>query len=114
MGVSIYYNVARKTPLTTEEQHAINEIVERYNEEFEYKEEGEQLTFYDEPFNEKNILEGSTGLPHDDSVLSAIFHWCDCLSEIRREVLLDAEWSVSMDDIDLEWDDEQGWHFGEE
>lgn len=37
--------------------------------------------------------------------------WVGCLNRIRREVLPDARWSVSIDDRTLLWSDKSGWHY---
>jgi hypothetical protein len=35
-------------------------------------------------------------------------YWAKCLTEIRN-IVKDAEWSVQMDETELEWDEKEGW-----
>ena len=53
-----------------------------------------------------------TKLPFSDDyeiVLETLFHWLQCLTDIRRAIA-DGAWRVHLEDTDATWDDEAGWH----
>ena len=114
MGISLYYNVKRANALTVSEQKQIHELADRYNDEFEFKGESDQLTFYPNP-PEDHILAGSLqiGYGNEENILPVIFYWLEGLSDMRNQVLHEAEWSVSLDDIEFVWDNVSGWQFEE-
>lgn len=117
MGVDIYYKASRSTPLTPEEQKAIDAIVEKYSVAKEIEQfhqtgvgwRGEDFCYYPPPFDREDVIfEGATGLPLESvkSSVTAAKRWCSALTEIRRAVP-GAEWSVHIDDADIPWDEEQ-------
>ncbi len=112
MGVSVYYTCERTNSLSHEEQQQVNAIINQYNDNFELKEIGETFCVYERVDSEPTIIfEGSTKLPFSDDfedMLTALFHWLSCLTEIRR-VIPEGEWRVHLDDIDAIWDEEDGW-----
>jgi hypothetical protein len=115
MGISVYYDAKRNYPLTDEENNNIKKIVEKYNNEKNKNfRKGEDFYIYEYDKKEpEKIFSGSTGLAMSfiNPMITAkcCIYWAKCLTEIRS-IVKDAEWSVSMDDTDLEWDEEKGWH----
>ncbi|GKU78143.1 hypothetical protein [Paenibacillus sp. L3-i20] len=116
MGVSLYYKAERPTPLTKEEEQAIQQVINNYQRSFGFKEEGEDFCVY-EPDNSEpmTIFVGATGLPMGDleDMHDACLHWAACLTEVRH-ILNDCEWSVHLDDHDLLWCEETGWYLSDE
>lgn len=117
MGISIYYQASRSQPLSAEEDAAVREIIERHSVDgrrVRFCEAGvgsywEDFCLYDPPFvGPATILQGATRLP--DETLEVFWegtqHWCHVLAEIRRAVP-GADWSVHIDDRELEWDEER-------
>lgn len=113
MGVSIYYTWKRQTPLSQQEQTKLDSIIQEYNESFPFKEIAEDFCIYDpDPKQPEIIITGSTKLPLSDDLedtLGALAHWIACLTDIRKGLTEGGEWSVNLDDTDIEWDDEEGW-----
>jgi hypothetical protein len=111
MGVSIYYLAKRSTPLTKDETKRIEDIIGEYNKGKSFK-KGEDFYIYD--YDEKapeEIFYGATGLPLSSNAMltvEACLYWAECLTKIRH-VINNAEWSVNMDDTELEWDEKDGW-----
>ncbi len=117
MGVSIYYDASRPTPLTPEEQKAIDAIVEKYSVTKEIEQfletgvgwRGESFDIDPPQFRKPGVIfQGSTGLPLEtiEESVTAAKRWCSALTEIRRAVP-GAEWSVHIEDTDIPWDEEQ-------
>lgn len=117
MGVDIYYKASRSTPLTPEEQKAIDAIVEKYSVAKEIEQfhqtgvgwRGEGFDIYPPQFRKPGVIfQGATGLPLEDmeEYITAVKRWCSALTEIRRAVS-DAEWWVTIEDGDVPWDEEQ-------
>lgn len=113
MGVSIYYEVRRKEPLSSEEWEAIRDIQQKYSVDDEIRQGGglnwESFTFYNdleghEPSAAEVVLEGSTKLPsnREDAVLVGLRRWCAALTEIRRAVE-GGEWRVTVEDHEILW-----------
>jgi hypothetical protein len=115
MGISIYYDAERNYPLTDEENADIEEIVEKYNNEKDKKfRNGEDFYIYEYDTEEpETIFSGATKLAMSsiNPMITAkcCIYWVKCLTEIRS-VIEDAEWYAGMDDTELEWDEEYGWH----
>jgi hypothetical protein len=121
MSVGLYYKACRLSPLSSSEEKALSELMSSYSKEKEiekYIQEQRGLNWEDfsayelDPESPEVIFSGSTNLP-DNSTFApykGARHWVDCLNRIKREVLPDAEWSVSIDDNDLIWDEKFGWH----
>ncbi|KDN87825.1 hypothetical protein KCH_04720 [Kitasatospora cheerisanensis KCTC 2395] len=76
---------------------------------FPYRDE-ESLYLYDGDGTEPGeVLAGSTKLPFAvERVLPVIAHVLGSVSELRRAVP-DAEWRVHLDDLDVPWDEEEGY-----
>ncbi len=114
MGVSIYYDATRNTRLTNDEQQKINEVIEKYQTSFPYKDDGEDFDVYDLDDDEpEKIFSGATKLPNDieKSILSAI-HWANCLTEIRN-IIPNCQWDFALDDYQIPWSDDKGYYFPE-
>jgi hypothetical protein len=112
MGVSIYYTAKRSNPLTKDETKDIEGIIKEYDKGKPVK-KGEDFYVYDYDKEEPEVIfNGATGLPlsFSDGMLTveACLYWAECLTKIRH-IVKDAEWSVNMDDTELEWDEKDGW-----
>ena len=111
MGVSIYYLARRSYPLTKKEIENIEGIIKEYDKGKPFK-KGADFYVYD--YNKKKpeeIFYGATGLPlSSDAMITveACLYWAECLTKIRH-IIKDAEWSVNMDDTELEWNEKDGW-----
>ncbi len=104
MGMSLYYTATRATPLTEAERSAILGAVAAHPAP---RAQWEDFCLYNPPFDAPDtILEGATGLPMRSAptLRDALQHWCALLTALRR-LVPDAEWSVSMDDHPIPWDD---------
>ena len=108
MGISIYYQARRERPLTVQERTAIDEVV-RLNEAVGGP-HWESFCIYphDEDTELGVIFEGATKLPSttEDEFWEEIQHRCRVLTLIRR-VLIDAKWSVHIDDHNAFWDEKR-------
>ncbi|NED11112.1 hypothetical protein [Streptomyces sp. SID9124] len=109
MSVSLYYTARRATPLSGPESAAVTRVVAARRTSFPYEDE-ESLYVYDPRAAEPGtVLDGSTKMPFDPGrVLPVIAHVLDSVTELRR-ALPDAEWHVHMDDLDIEWDEAEGY-----
>ncbi len=111
MGVSIYYDATRNTRLTDAEQRKINEVIEKYQTSFPYKDDGENFYVYGFDSDEPDaIFSGATKLPNDieKSILAAI-HWAKCLTDIRN-IIPNCEWYFALDDYQIPWRDDEGYY----
>lgn len=111
MSISIYYSAQRENELCKEEYKTVNSIIEEYNKSYPYRGQ-ENFGFYDfEKLEDYIIFSGSIKLPLtnqvEDTYIGAL-HWASCLTEIRK-VISDAQWDVSIDDVDLSWSETNGW-----
>ncbi|MDE6364913.1 MAG: hypothetical protein K2O40_04100 [Lachnospiraceae bacterium] len=114
MGVSLYYTANRSTPATPQEQRLCDEIAQRYDEQYPYGDLYEGFCIYDwescqdDQEDVNVILQGATKLPIDDLELfqDVLGWWLDCLAELKG-VLPDAQWDVSLDDVNFEWSEEK-------
>ncbi|MEU1433666.1 hypothetical protein ABZ438_06170 [Streptomyces sp. NPDC005786] len=109
MSVSLYYSAHRATPPTEAESSAVERVVAAHMASFPYEDE-ESLYLYDRTAAEpEKIVAGSTKMPFDPGrLMPVIAHVLDSVSELRR-ALPDARWRVHMDDLDVEWDEEEGY-----
>lgn len=109
MSVSLYYSAQRATPLTEAESASVERVVAAHMASFPYEEE-ESLYLYQTPGSEpEEILAGSTKMPFDPGrLLPVIAHVLDSVTELRR-ALPGAEWRVHMDDLDVPWDEAEGY-----
>ncbi|WP_051701672.1 MULTISPECIES: hypothetical protein [Mycetocola] len=106
MGISLYYSASRAHPITAVENAVIEEIVLRQNAAFPF--DYEDIDF--EPDTPPNLFSGSTKLPLDtpETTTEALAHWLRAFSELRR-ALPEADWELAMDDLDIPWNDIDGY-----
>ncbi|MEU9095548.1 hypothetical protein ACIOEW_10265 [Streptomyces sp. NPDC087901] len=109
MSVSLYYNAHRATPLTEAESASVERVVAAHMASFPYADE-ESLYVYDPRSSEpQEIVAGSTKMPFDPGrLMPVIAHVLDSVTELRR-ALPDAQWRVHMDDLDVPWDEAEGY-----
>jgi len=108
MSVSLYYTASRATPLTDVEQTAIAQVLDTYNTSAPFEEQ-EGLCLYDR-IDDGDVLQGSTKLPGDEElVVPSLVHWLAAVTELRSAVP-DADWTFTLDDHEIEWDDHTGYH----
>ncbi|TDC63541.1 hypothetical protein E1200_22075 [Actinomadura sp. GC306] len=113
MSVSLYYSAIRPTPLTDGETAAVDRIVAAHMESFPYEYE-ETLYLYENGAGEPDeIVAGSTKMPTDfDRVVPVLDHVLSSLTQMRRS-LPGAEWRVHLDDLDIPWDETDGYFLPE-
>jgi hypothetical protein len=109
MSVSLYYQARRRTPLTQAEAAEVERIAAAHRRSFPYEYE-ESLSFWGEGGREPDeLLAGSTKMPSDmGRVIPVIARVLDSLTELRR-ALTGAEWRVHLDDLDVPWDEDEGY-----
>lgn len=114
MSVSLYYTATRKQPITQQEQTRCNEIADHYDKQYPYGELYEGFCIYNLQKDNSGtpddvILDGSTKLPpnvDEELFMNILQYWLSCLEEIV-DVLTDAQWHVHLDDLDLQWSEEE-------
>ncbi|MFC9946209.1 hypothetical protein [Streptomyces pratensis] len=111
MSVSLYCCASRATPLTDAETAAVERVVAAHMASFPYEDQ-ESLCLYDrDDSRPEEIIAGSTKLPFDPGrVLPVLDHVLGAVSQLRR-ALPGAEWHVHMDDLDVPWDETEGYAF---
>ena len=109
MSVSLYYSARRTTPLTEAESASVERVVAAHMASFPYDDE-ESLYLYNGPAaGQDEVIVGSTKMPSDPGrLLPVIAHVLDSVTELRRAVP-GAEWRVHMDDLDVPWDESEGY-----
>ncbi|MFJ4883972.1 hypothetical protein [Streptomyces sp. NPDC088731] len=123
MSVSVYYSARRAQPLTGTESTTVEHVLTTRAQSFPYADE-EGLYLYDgdedagggtdegEGTGENGnaeILAGSTKLPSDpDRWIPATAHVLGSVTALRRAVG-GAQWHVHLDDVDVPWDEEEGY-----
>ncbi|MFI6423388.1 hypothetical protein ACIBG6_39190 [Streptomyces sp. NPDC050842] len=109
MSVSLYYSAHRTTPLTEAESASVARVVAAHTASFPYDDE-ESLYLYDgHTAGPHEIVAGSTKMPPDPGrLMPVIAHVLDSVTELRR-AMPDAEWRVHMDDLDVPWDEAEGY-----
>ncbi|WP_329196059.1 hypothetical protein [Streptomyces sp. NBC_01435] len=110
MSVSIYYSARRTTPLTAAESATVERIVAARAETFPYDDEEGPYLYGPGDDGDDGILAGSTKLPGGDPGrwLPVTAHVLDSVTELRRAVG-GAQWHVHMDDLDVPWDETEGY-----
>ncbi|MFJ9055355.1 MULTISPECIES: hypothetical protein [unclassified Streptomyces] len=111
MSVSLYYSARRTEPSTDAETAAVERIVAAHHSSFPYEDE-ESLYLYEDGGSEPSeIVAGSTKMPFEpDRVLTVLDHVLVSVGELRR-ALPGAEWHVHLDDLDVPWDETDGYAF---
>ncbi|MED7953779.1 hypothetical protein, partial [Streptomyces sp. BE303] len=108
MSVSLYYSADRAMPRTDAETATVERIVAAHASSFPYQDE-EGLSLDDDGTGPDEILAGSTKLPGDPGrMLPVMVHVLGAVTELRR-ALPGAEWRVHMDDLDVPWDEQDGY-----
>lgn len=116
---SLYISVYYPQKLEQSKKRKINNIIQKYNNSYIYREIAEVLSLSECTDNNEYTLCGAIKLPYDFNILSndmleiqleAVAYWVQCLNELYY-LLLDSEWRVALDDIPLKWDSEIGWIF---
>ncbi|MFG3242478.1 MULTISPECIES: hypothetical protein [unclassified Streptomyces] len=125
MSVSVYYSARRAQPLTGTESTTVEHVLTTRAQSFPYADE-EGLYLYDGDDDagggtdegegtggngngNAEILAGSTKLPSDpDRWIPATAHVLDSVTALRRAVG-GAQWHVHLDDVDVPWDEEEGY-----
>ncbi|WP_329027006.1 hypothetical protein [Streptomyces sp. NBC_00690] len=109
MSVSLYYSAHRATPLTETESASVARAVAAHRASFPYEDE-ESLYLYDQDADEpESIINGSTKMPFNPGrLMPVIAHVLDAVTELRRAIP-GAEWRVHMDDLDVAWDEVEGY-----
>ncbi|MFI6644942.1 hypothetical protein [Streptomyces sp. NPDC050504] len=109
MSVSLYYCASRTVPPTAAEAAALERVVAARAASFPYPDE-ESLFLYEDGGSEPDeIVAGSTKVPFDpDRVLPVVAHVLDSVTELRR-ALPGARWRVHLDDLDVPWDEDEGY-----
>lgn len=103
MSISIYYTASKNSALTSSEREKIKSILDRFNNDYAYKNEAEELSFYSQP-SPGYTLEGATKLPiHDeDMLIETVEHWLLALTEVKL-ALPETNWTVSIDADEASW-----------
>ncbi|MEU1211996.1 hypothetical protein ABZ424_05945 [Streptomyces sp. NPDC005790] len=111
MSVSLYYCASRARPLTDAETAAVERIVAAHMASFPYEDQ-ESLYLYDSDDSRPDeVVAGSTKMPFDPGkVLAVLDHVLGSVTELRR-ALPGAEWRVHMDDLDVPWEESEGYAF---
>jgi len=111
MGTSVYYEATRSAPLTDAETDAIHAMILEHSSDIE-----PGVNFFGEDFDlyvpeGEKVLHGATKLPFDSlrSMIDATNRWYGLLTQIRREVLPDAQWVVHVDGAETPWDTDRGY-----
>jgi hypothetical protein len=117
VSVSLYYRARRTAPPSEAEAAAVERIEAAHQESFPYEDE-ESLYLYEDLYEDLyegggsepgEILAGSTKLPlEEDRMMPVIAHVLDSLTELRR-ALPGADWRVHIDDLDIPWDEDDGY-----
>ncbi|MFJ5881282.1 hypothetical protein [Kitasatospora cineracea] len=114
MSVSLYYSARRPAPLTAAESAAVERVVTAHRAAFPYPDEEDLCLYADPGDGPEDVLAGSTKLPADpDRALPVITHVLDAVTGLRR-ALPGAAWHVHLDDLDVPWDEDGGYGFGDD
>ncbi|HEX7306199.1 hypothetical protein [Lentzea sp.] len=109
MGVSLYYTARRATPLTDAERASVGQVADTFNANAPFSDEEEGLYLYDD-LEPGKVLDGSTKMPfEEDRVVPSLAHWLAAVTALRN-VVPDADWTLTLDDLEIEWDDQNGYH----
>ncbi|MFF8917683.1 hypothetical protein ACF08M_31350 [Streptomyces sp. NPDC015032] len=109
MSVSVYYSARRAEPLTGSEAAAVERIVAARAKSFPYDDEESLYLYGGDDDQDDEIVAGSTKLPSDPGRwLPVIAHVLDSVTELRRAVS-GAGWHVHTDDVDVPWDEREGY-----
>ncbi|MFJ1754857.1 hypothetical protein [Kitasatospora sp. NPDC088134] len=108
MSVSVYYSARRATALTAAETAAVERIAADSATAFPFPDE-ESLCLYEG--DSEHVVHGSTKLPSaPERTLPALSAVLGSVTALRRAVP-DADWHVHLDDLDVPWDETEGYTF---
>jgi len=112
MSFSIYYEAARSSSLTAQEEAAVQSIIEQYCAQYPFSKPFEEFGVYEYSSDSDIVFSGSTKLPDSepDVMFQAALHWLQCLTKIT-ELLIDCRWSASFEEVDLIYETDTGWRF---
>lgn len=112
MSFSIYYKAERKNYITENEKKNVLEVVSRYSDNYPFDNKVEDFVVYPFQNNTSCIFEGATKLPSKELQLmfDTANYWLKCLTEITY-ILKNSKWHVNFDDVELIWDQQEGWRF---
>ncbi|MCX4825660.1 hypothetical protein OG883_38605 [Streptomyces sp. NBC_01142] len=109
MSVSLYYSAHRTTPPTEAESACVARVVPAHMASFPYDDEESLYVYVRRAAEPEEIVAGSTKMPLDPGrLMPVIAHVLDSVTELRR-AMPDAEWRVHMDDLDVPWDEAEGY-----
>ncbi|MEE2037064.1 hypothetical protein Q8791_07505 [Nocardiopsis sp. CT-R113] len=109
MSVSLYYKASRATPLSGTETADVERVVAAHMSSFPYRDEESLHLHGFADGDPEEIVAGSTKMPFDPGrALPVLAHVLDSVTALRR-ALPGAEWRVHMDDLDVPWDEEEGY-----
>ncbi|QNE73456.1 hypothetical protein F0344_01455 [Streptomyces finlayi] len=109
MSVSLYCSARREQPLTESEAASVDRIVAAHTAAFPYGDEESLYLYAPDEADADQILAGSTKLPRDPGrLLPVIVCVLDSVTGLRRAVE-GAEWRVHSDDLDVPWDEAEGY-----
>ncbi|MFE3456320.1 hypothetical protein ACFXKD_02165 [Nocardiopsis aegyptia] len=107
MSVSLYYSAHRAEPPTAAESGEIARVNAAHQESFPYQDQ-ESRFLHDDPAPDE-LLAGFTKMLGDpERMLAVLVHVLGSLTELRR-ALPGAEWRVHLDDLDVPWDEDEGY-----
>ncbi|MFB6890504.1 hypothetical protein ACFCX4_14440 [Kitasatospora sp. NPDC056327] len=111
MSVSLYYTAHRATAPTRAESAAVERVVAAHTASFPYQDEESLFLYEHDEDDPEQILAGSTKLPSDPGrLLPVMTRVLDSVTSLRR-ALPGADWHVHLDDLDVPWDEEDGYAF---
>ena len=113
MAYAIYYEATRTEPLTEQERTICKDISEKYCAEYPFKRKVEDFGIYEDSKKQDGIIfSGSTKLPGNSpqTLFDVANYWLKCLTEITH-LLTNSTWNVTFDDVDLIFDEDEGWRF---
>jgi hypothetical protein len=113
--MAMYYTARRTEPLTPDERGRAGELIEAHQPDRYLEQGGEAFTIFP-VVEDGEVLAGSVGLPETDveTMWEATLHWADLLTELRRALPADLDWTVSLDDVEMLWNAQDGWDFPED
>lgn len=98
-------------PLTDAETAAVERVVAAHMASFPYEDQESLYLYESDDSRPDEVVAGSTKMPHDPGrVLTVLDHVLGSVTELRR-ALPGAEWRVHLDDLDVPWEETDGYAF---
>lgn len=112
LGLSLYYEAKRENQIAIEERTACDEIINRYSEQYPFEEKYEDFVVFEVDKKTDTIFSGAIKLPHSEIqfMFDVANYWLKCLTEITK-VLVECRWKVMFEEVDLIFDEKEGWRF---